>query len=52
MEEEEDSEEDSEGEGVGDITAGAGDPGAHYICRLVPENISHQNNYQHLTFFA
>ena len=52
MEEEEDSEEEYEGECVGDITASAGDPGAYYIYRLVPENVSHQNNYQHLIVFA
>jgi len=39
--EEEESDEESE-EGVGDITAGAGDPGAYYIYRLVPETVSHQ----------
>lgn len=49
---EEEDESDEESEGVGDITAGAGDPGAYYIYRLVPETVSHQNNYQHLTPFA
>jgi hypothetical protein len=51
MEEEDESDEESE-EGVGDITAVASDPGAYYIHHLVPETVSHQNNYQHLTPFA